>query len=79
MAVVNDPLFGSQWYLVNPKAPKVTLNLLGVWPDHTGRGVKIGVVDDGIDYTHPDLAPNYDRERDYDSLDGYADAFPSRS
>jgi subtilisin family serine protease len=31
-----------------------------VWDDYTGAGVRIGLYDDGIDYTHPDLAANYD-------------------
>ena len=27
--------------------------------DYKGQGVKIGIIDSGINYTHPDLAPNY--------------------
>jgi hypothetical protein len=45
-----DPLFDDQWYL---KAA----NILPVWDDYTGKGVKIGILDDGIT-AHPDL--NFD-------------------
>ncbi|MEN2749201.1 S8 family serine peptidase [Sphingomonas sp. T9W2] len=31
-----------------------------IWQDFTGKGVKVGVFDDGIQGRHWDLAPNYD-------------------
>ena len=34
-----------------------------VWDYATGDGVTVGVYDDGVDYFHPDLAPNYDSSR----------------
>lgn len=49
-----DDLYASQWYL----------GLLGgiekVWADYTGTGVKVGVYDSGVQYTHYDLNDNYD-------------------
>lgn len=35
-------------------------DILGVWQDTTGRGVRVGVYDDGVEASHPDLAANYD-------------------
>ncbi|MEG0307578.1 MAG: S8 family serine peptidase, partial [Clostridium sp.] len=35
----------------------------------TGKGVKVGVIDTGIDYNHPDLKGNY-KEGGYDFVDG---------
>ena len=43
------------------------LSLLGdmaaVWADYTGRGVHVGVFDNGVQYTHHDLDGNYDASR----------------
>ncbi len=60
-----DPLFAEQWYLYNPEVGS-DLNVVDVWKDYTGEGVKIGVFDDGIDYEHPDLASNYNTVGDGD-------------
>lgn len=50
----SDPLYAQQWHFA----------LLGdierIWDEFDGTGVRVGVFDDGIQYTHPDLAANYD-------------------
>ena len=36
------------------------VNVFPVWQKGiTGKGVVVSILDDGIDYTHPDLADNY--------------------
>ena len=36
------------------------MNVRKAWErGYTGKGVVITILDDGIEYTHPDLAPNY--------------------
>src|SRR2546430_10109337 len=45
----NDPLFGQQWGLAQIGAP-------AAWATTTGAGVRIGIVDTGVDLTHEDLA-----------------------
>lgn len=52
MTVPDDPLYSSQW--AHPK-----MNSEQAWQVTTGDpGVIIAVIDSGVDYTHPDLAPN---------------------
>jgi subtilisin-like proprotein convertase family protein len=50
-----------------------------VWSEYTGVGVVVGVVDDGIDYSHPDLASRYRHDLDWDARSGDADAFAAAS
>jgi hypothetical protein len=61
-AMVNDPLFSEQWHLKNTgqgnSVPGVDVNVEEAWEISTGVGVTIGIVDDGIQHNHPDLAPN---------------------
>ncbi|CAB1312648.1 unnamed protein product [Coregonus sp. 'balchen'] len=64
---MTDPLFSKQWYLINTGqadgTPGLDLNVAEAWGlGYTGRGITIAIMDDGIDYLHPDLASNYDRE-----------------
>jgi subtilisin family serine protease len=48
----NDPRYGSQWYLPMIGAP-------AAWDVTTGdSNVVVAIFDTGVDYTHPDLAPN---------------------
>lgn len=59
----NDSYFPRQWHLENRETSTgqrkgIDLNVRAAWPLADGRGVTIGIVDDGVEYTHPDLAPN---------------------
>lgn len=46
------------------------------WDKYKGRGVKIGIIDTGIDYNHPDLAPNVKKVRSFiDDTDGFDSNF----
>ena len=62
----NDSNFSKQWYLNNNGQNNgtvgVDLNIDNVWDEYAGDGVVIGIVDDGIDYTHPDISPNFKGE-----------------
>jgi len=63
-----DTYFANQWYLLNTGQSGglagIDLNVVGVWADYTGRGVRVGVFDTGIDYRHPDLNDNVMRAND---------------
>jgi subtilisin family serine protease len=70
-------LFGSSrasnWHL-HP------LNTRAAWArGYTGKGVVVVVVDDGLEWTHPALLPNYDKEASVDLVDGDADPAPDYS
>lgn len=88
-AIPNDPLFGDQWHLNNTGqnggAAGIDINVTGVWGTFggaglRGSGIRIGIVDDGFQLTHPDLVSNVDTAIDYDWNDGTPlDATPNPS
>ncbi|MCM8623102.1 MAG: S8 family serine peptidase [Candidatus Accumulibacter sp.] len=67
----NDPLFSSQWYLVNTGqrggTSRLDINVKSAWDKYTGKGVIVAVNDDGMDLAHPDLVGNLLTNLAYDS------------
>ncbi|MER6328411.1 S8 family serine peptidase [Streptomyces sp. NPDC001034] len=62
-----DPLEPLQWDLPAVKADKAHEKTLG------SREVTVGVIDSGVDDTHPDIAPNFDRAASVNCVSGKPD------
>ncbi len=66
-----EPLYALQWDM-----QMIGANANGAHRRATGRTVQVGIIDTGVDGSHPDIAPNFDRRRsrnfttDIPSLDG---------
>jgi subtilisin family serine protease len=56
-------LLPAQWHLSNTGqfggTPGIDINVLPVWHDYRGQGIKIAVFDSGVDGDHPDLMGSY--------------------
>ncbi|TVR84276.1 MAG: tandem-95 repeat protein, partial [Rhodospirillales bacterium] len=50
------------------------INVHGAWADYSGKGVIVGINDDGIHYDHPDLRDNYRHDLDFNILTYQPDA-----
>uniref|UniRef100_A0A673ZBD1 Neuroendocrine convertase 1 n=1 Tax=Salmo trutta TaxID=8032 RepID=A0A673ZBD1_SALTR len=77
----NDPMWNQQWYLQDTRTssslPKLDLHVIPVWKKgFTGKGVVITVLDDGLEWNHTDIYPNYDAAASYDFNDNDPDPFP---
>jgi subtilisin family serine protease len=65
----NPPGFPGQWHLKNQFNQGPVTWVESAWARNlTGAGVLIGIVDDGVERAHPDLAPNYDFAHSYDFI-----------
>lgn len=61
--IPNDPLFTTQWHLRNTNnnsnsVAGMDVNVAEAWETVRGSNVVVGIVDDGIEITHPDLRTN---------------------
>uniref|UniRef100_A0A672M5W2 Neuroendocrine convertase 1 n=1 Tax=Sinocyclocheilus grahami TaxID=75366 RepID=A0A672M5W2_SINGR len=77
----DDPMWNQQWYLqdtrMSSSLPKLDLHVIPVWKKGiTGKGVVITVLDDGLEWNHTDIYPNYDPAASYDFNDNDPDPFP---
>ncbi|CAF2914819.1 unnamed protein product [Rotaria sp. Silwood2] len=77
--VFNDPEWNNMWYLgrhlQKPNLPD--LNVTGAWQmGYTGRGRVVTFLDDGLEFDHPDLHENYDKEASTDINDNDDDPTP---
>jgi subtilisin-like proprotein convertase family protein len=82
----NDPLLASQWHLkFQNQASAVAdtdVNVENAWlfgevGGVRGAGIRIGIVDDGVQTNHPDLVANIDSENDKDWNSNDNDANPA--
>lgn len=85
--IPDDPLFGDQWHLNNTgqAGPSGQAGLAGedlrvtmAWNHVTGAGVRIAVVDDGLDITHEDFDVVAGKSWDY-RTNAYGDPSGSES
>lgn len=53
-----DPLVTQQWGLYNANYDDIDISICGAWSYATGRGIKIGILDQGVDVNHIDLSQN---------------------
>jgi subtilisin family serine protease/subtilisin-like proprotein convertase family protein len=76
----NDPHFGEQWTLEN-RAPDGTrlgldLNVRGAWPVTRGEGTVIAIVDDGVEWTHPEFVRGAANDLHFNFQAGDTNALP---
>lgn len=75
---LNDAFFAQQWHLENTGVGAGTdLNVVPAWNRGLdGSGVLIAVLDNGVQWSHPDLAPNWQAAESYDYLGNDPDPSP---
>ncbi|XP_048581194.1 proprotein convertase subtilisin/kexin type 7 isoform X2 [Nematostella vectensis] len=72
-----DQYFPSQWHLDNLRYVGHDINVTGVWENNiTGQGVVVSVIDDGVEWTNPDILDNYSPEGSWDINSNDEDPMP---
>ena len=83
-ATVADPLFPNQWHLNNTASPGEDIKVIPAWacnlPSNNldpntcrGEGIRIALVDDGLEINHEDLAANVATGLSYNYVDNTND------
>ncbi|XP_066023335.1 proprotein convertase subtilisin/kexin type 6-like [Pocillopora verrucosa] len=75
-----NPELRKMWYIKRPEGSnEPTQNVISSWKSgYTGRGIVVGVVDDGVDGSHPELKDNYRWDLSYDYVAGKQVPFGTR-
>ena len=78
----NDPGVVLQWHLKNTglggRTAGVDINVEPAWDaGFQGQGIKIGIVDDGLQGNHPDISTNYSPAISFDFASNDADPSPA--
>jgi Ca2+-binding RTX toxin-like protein len=69
LTAANNPAVGNSVYWNLNTTTFGSAGFQAAWGYATGAGVKIGIVDEGVNHGHLDLAGNYDHSLDFDPLD----------
>eukprot|EP00095_Tigriopus_kingsejongensis_P008224 maker-scaffold604_size126151-snap-gene-0.30 protein:Tk08224 transcript:maker-scaffold604_size126151-snap-gene-0.30-mRNA-1 annotation:"hypothetical protein DAPPUDRAFT_126713" len=60
---MNDPLWSETWHINRSPESSKGMNILEVWKQGIfGAGILVYHIDDGVDYTHPDLRLSYRKD-----------------
>jgi len=81
-----DPLLPNQWHIQNtgqnafsstPPTAGNDMNVAGAWTaGFSGKGIKVGIADSGLEAAHEDLAANVDLAHSFNFLTGLNDPTP---
>src|SRR5205823_5734068 len=87
--LASDPLLRSQWHIQNTGQDAFSstlpiagndMNVAGAWTaGYSGKGIKVGVADSGLEAAHEDLAANVDLANSANFLTGLNDPPPAAS
>jgi len=70
-----DQEWPRQWYL--NRGGKLDMNVEEAWDlGYSGKGVTVTILDDGVEWNHPDLMRNYREKASYDINNNDKDPFP---
>ncbi|MDR2653647.1 MAG: S8 family serine peptidase [Prevotellaceae bacterium] len=62
LLATNDTYYSNQWGLLNTGqyggTSGIDINIVNAWSISKGNNIKVAIIDEGIDLTHPDLAGN---------------------